>query len=229
MIVFHLHIPRTGGSTMGRALTTGFTRDRVIKYRSVDQVASDPKMNNDLLAVTGHYRWGLHDRFSREHLYFIILRDPVQRAASLYDYVRVRVGHKSQPRWAQTPLSELSLDEWRSAQLSNGQVSQLAGRELVKRNTPLPEQLERAWDHISQGNVIVTTTEDLNDGLKRLGERTGITFKPITRRHNSAERSPLSEETLSLLRERNTFDTELYNRAKAALIPGNRDAAHAGR
>jgi hypothetical protein len=78
--------------------------------------------------------------------------------------------------------------------------------------------MEQAWRHLSQENVIVTFTDTLNDGLAQLGAHTGIHFRHLRRAHNTSKRSRQSEATIALIKERNSLDIELYNRARSAFM-----------
>ncbi len=213
MIVFHLHVPRTGGSSLRKALRAGAHADRFIAYESVEQVEQDPKLPQENVIVSGHFRWGLHKRFNRDHLYLIVLRDPVERVASHYDFVRGHERHKENALWSGTPLDKFLAEPSCPAELSNWQTRQVAGTGSKPMS---PARMEEAWLNLSQDNVIVTFTDMLNDGLLQLGAHTGVRFDYIRRAHNASARSLLREETVALIRARNLLDIELYERARAA-------------
>jgi hypothetical protein len=100
MQVVHIHIPRTGGSSLDNRLT---------------------KSRVDV--ISGHFGWGVHPP-QDGRLFVIVLREPVARAASVYSYIRNKPEHKLHRLYAiKTPLELL---ETKPGQLSNGQVVQLS-------------------------------------------------------------------------------------------------------
>ena len=217
MIVFHAHVPRTGGTAAGHSLSIGFTRERFVKYRSREQVRQDPKMAQETVAVSGHFGWGLHELFGRDHLYFIVLRDPVERVGSLYDYVLARKAHRYNELWTATPLHRVLAEKLSPIPLSNAVVRQLGGGFGHPKSPVTEAMMERAWKNISQGNVIVTFTDMLNDGLLQLAGQTGVQLRRVTKIHNAAKKKTSnSPETIELIRQTNALDIELYERARSA-------------
>jgi len=217
MIVFHLHIPRTGGTAVMHSVQNGFGKDRFIKYRSISQVEKDLRSKQEPVAVGGHFYWGLHEICKMDHLYFVVLRDPVERVSSLYDYVVAREGHKYHPLWSRTSLHQVLAENLSPLELSNWQTRQICG-EPRKREPVSGAMLEKAWEHLSQPNVIVTFTDMLNDGLLQLGAQTGIYFRHLRRKHNASRRSFQSEEAIDLIRKANALDIDLYSRARSEFL-----------
>jgi hypothetical protein len=216
MIVLHLHVPRSGGTAVSRSLKGGFKGHSFIRYASRPQVEQDPRGKRETFVVSGHFDWGLHEVFNREHLYFIVLRDPIERVGSLYDYVRGKRAHPLHERWSRRTLRQL-LVRRDSPMLSNSQVRQISGqRHRIKEVAA--EQLETAWQHLLQENVIVTFPDRLNDGLLQLAAQTGVKLQPVLQRHNAAARSTQPSETLDLIRQMNAFDIELYERARREFL-----------
>ncbi len=171
-------------------------------------------MANPTVGVSGHFDWGLHESFEREHMYFVVMRDPIERALSLYDYVVAQKGHKQNRLWSATPVDRLLARNPATKGLSNGQVRQIGGAP-PSAGPPDAALLERAWQNLCQENVIVTFTDRLDDGLMQLGGQIGLPFRAPRRRHNPVPRSIPSTETIEIVREANALDIELYDRARS--------------
>ena len=188
MIVFQAHVPRTGGTAAGYSLSIGFSVSASSIDRSREQVRQDPKMAQETVAVSGHFGWGLHEEFARDHLYFIVLRDPVERVGSLYDYVLARKAHRYNELWTATPLHRVLAEKLSPIPLSNAVVRQLGGGFGHPKSPVTEAMMERAWKNISQDNVIVTFTDMLNDGLLQLAGQTGVRLRRVTKIHNAAKK-----------------------------------------
>ena len=65
-----------------------------------------------------------------DYVYFVVLREPIDRVGSLYDYVRSNPSHRQHPKFASMSLQDIlqSPSAVRS-QLSNGQTRLLAGED----------------------------------------------------------------------------------------------------
>lgn len=86
-IVF-LHIPKTAGQTVHNALAEAVGRDAVSPVRVHTQAAADAQMPAGYRLYSGHLDWtGLGD-LPPDTFVFSILRDPRERIASFYFFLR---------------------------------------------------------------------------------------------------------------------------------------------
>lgn len=179
--VLHLHIPRTGGISVSRALIAALNDREVVRATRLADLRAALDRGADVGLVTGHYTWGMHALLS-DFVYFTALRDPVERVRSLYDYIRVQPVHPQHELFAARPLEEL-LDgrPLLDPHFSNGQVRQLAGPRSATEEVG-PALLERAWENLCRDDVIVTFTDRIEEGLIALAQRIGRSVPPYKRR-----------------------------------------------
>ena len=125
--VLHLHIPRTGGTSVSRALRSALRDRRTVLTASGQDLREALKDGAEIGLVSGHFRWGMHNGLPTDYVYFVVLRDPVERVKSLYDYIRSQPTHRLHALYATTTLEGLLARPDLRLALSNGQVRQIAG------------------------------------------------------------------------------------------------------
>ena len=214
--VLHLHIPRTGGISVSRALAAALSEREIVRGNTSADLQKAVDRGADIGLVTGHFRFGLHELL-KDFVYFVVLRDPVERVRSIYDFVRMHPIHPQYERYRANSLAELLADPRISrSQLSNGQVMQVAGSERGADAVGGP-QLERAWKNLCRDDVVVATTERIDDGLRELSRRIGRPLPPYRKAMNKVARSAVSADVIERIRELNRLDAELYRRARERL------------
>ncbi len=102
---FFLHVPKTGGTTLNTTLHDMFAPFAVFHGQIVEEaggnaeigrlLAERPDFYDHLMLIVGHYgfRHPLVQRSTRRRVMLAVLRDPIDRIVSIYDYMRYRTDH----------------------------------------------------------------------------------------------------------------------------------------
>ena len=191
--VLHLHIPRTAGSSLHHHLHDALDRRAAL--------------------VSGHFVWGVHRRY-QDYVYFVVLREPIDRVGSLYDYIRSNPSHNQHLKFASMSLQDIlkSPSAVRS-HLSNGQTRLLAGGDALGVRVT-EHHFQAAWAHLNQPEVVVTFTDRINEGLEQLSARLGLPIPPLQNVRNAAPRVTLGDER-ELVADLNSWDVALYQEARS--------------
>jgi hypothetical protein len=217
-----VHIPKTGGLTLQAAFRWRHRRfpSRTLRYSALDRPLQEfervpPDTRANVTVVYGHFYYGLHKHIPRECQYVTILREPVSRVVSLYNYV-VRAPEHSLHELVTT--SKISLDQYvrdglSPTQVENGQTRQLAG--MWWPGDPDEKTLALAKSNL-EGFLAVGLMERFAESVALLWRALGWRF-PIYQNRNvtGTPPSPISEEAAALIRERNALDLELYRYAES--------------
>jgi hypothetical protein len=99
-VVLHLHIPKTAGSSINKALTDNCRPGRAYNFDiarriELEQMPEARRLNIDV--VIGHMPYGLHHHLRRDYRYVFTLRQPDERILSFYRYVRWQEHHPLHP------------------------------------------------------------------------------------------------------------------------------------
>jgi hypothetical protein len=164
-----------------------------------------------LRAVFGHLWYGFHDAIPGPTSYMTVLRDPVERAISVYYHRTGRHGLR------------VSLEDWvrtaRDYELDNGQTRRLCGRldEADIRFTPCTSQmLERAKKNLKEHFSVVGIAERFEESLLLMARKFDwrVTRYKVYNVNRDRPRGVLVPgEIRQAVRERNQYDVLLYDYA----------------
>lgn len=238
-----LHIPKAGGTALWGVLSNRFAADRCLDTY-YGRRPSDEELNTAGF-VTGHVSMSVLDRFERAPLSVTVLREPIERALSVYSFFR---------ELDEPPLGWPGLERYDA-------MLDLAKRHPLERFIELaPELAEHYlgnWQSRALGAKRLDRAEErLEDALEGLGrcdfvglaERQDESVDRLTRLLGWAPLTPLprvnvtptrvreeeiSDQAREALRELTAVDRQLYDEAVRrfdqgtahAISPGIEDAA----
>jgi Galactose-3-O-sulfotransferase len=223
--IIFLHIPKTGGVTLRRALKWKYSSSRMIyeetltkPLEALEQVPLSERAS--ALVVSGHLHYGVHEYIPRECEYVTVLREPVARVVSSYHYI---LGHPK--HWLHTDLVGATdpLDEFLRIDptVDNHQTRMVSGRgggEIASRTAePLgSEALEEAKRNL-QRFLVVGLTERFDETFVLLRRALGWKLPYYVTANVATRPKQATERTLERIRERNRLDLELYEFADELL------------
>lgn len=214
--IIFLHVPKTAGTTLNRLIEWEYP---ITQMYSVDPVLFEWsaahlwKLPRQRLARTrmfkGHMLFGLHAVLPQPATYITVLRDPVERVLSAYYYMRT---YKLHPFYWKLRKEKWSLEDYvERTQRDNVQCKIMAGAEYHGPSTP--EIFETAKQNMNRHFSVVGLSERFEESLALMKLRFGWQLKSysafnVTR--SRPKKGDLSQSTLDLIVERNSFDVELY-------------------
>lgn len=220
-----LHIPKTGGQSLRHTLlrAAGPRRSEWLDGPGDVQrlAALSVEVRRSLAYVDGHVYFGLHQVLPRPCLYATLLRHPVDRVASLYDYVRSSDWHHLYPAIHEQDLSLIDcLRRGLTVELDNFMTRTLAGHEYagVPFGGVTGAMLDLARSHL-ESCALVGTTERLAESYSLLPAALGVRAGPPPHLNPSplAHRHRPSPEAAHAILERNRYDLDLFERADELL------------
>lgn len=237
-----VHIPRTGGTTLTLIVNRQFPSHLIFAFDGADMEGSldryralPPERRGALRLISGHVAFGVHELIGRSADYVTMLRDPVERVISMYEYILRRRDHPLHGQVIGMDLGEY-VQSGVHPDARNGQCRWLSGHALRSGDDEhgrpprdRPALLEDAWSNVQRSFVAVGLTERFDESLLLYRQRLGWRRLAYRRENASLGRSPaaaFSAGALQAVREHNLLDIELYGRARAkferdmAAVPG---------
>ncbi|MFA5114060.1 MAG: sulfotransferase family 2 domain-containing protein [Candidatus Margulisiibacteriota bacterium] len=92
--LIYVHIHKTAGSTVRTAIERVYGRDKTLKIYNINGLpleefrAMSQEERDRYDCVIGHFSYGIHRYLGRPSEYATMLREPVDRAVSLYYYIK---------------------------------------------------------------------------------------------------------------------------------------------
>jgi len=219
--LYFLHIPKTAGMTVWKAIASAHAPETICPYWLWDQLLGVPKAELAKFQVfRGHFHGLLEAYLGRKLATFTLLRDPVERTISTYYYIRQSSDHPNHERACELSLLEFCLHEETRYRVENYQAGYLATfvfaldpAEVAMRlaagqqpNRRVQVALERSWGGI-QPDVLLDaareglrrlraagTVESLEKSMRIAGEALGCRFSlPAERQNVTLKRVPVGE------------------------------------
>ena len=243
MLIF-LHIPKAAGSTLKRVIRKEYLfssiyrglllndKDNVLSLRSPrfveEGITNEPLKHIESISenrrarvkvLTGHFCFGIHKYFEQPVKYITILRDPISRVYSLYNYIFRTEKHNLHNLLISKNMTfEEFLRSGITTEVDNIQTRLLFGLDShkIKFGETYPGMLDQAKENLKRYFSVVGLTEDFDRTFLLMREKLNWHSK-IYRNHNVAPRSSKKEIPANLremIKEYNQLDIQLYNFAK---------------
>lgn len=211
-ILLHTHVPKTAGSSLSAGLQAIVGGVNSMDLRLMRKVPLEEMSDDDvsgLHLISGHFSYGIHERFDRIPLYFAALRDPVERAVSNYRFLSEHRDHDDHRLVAGRSFEEAH-DAWtrhHGVRTRNAQSRVLLGGEVG------PIDRETLWQQADDVYLLVIPQPEMNRTLNALRAAFGVPWnRPV--RMNVSKSAPV--EVTPAMRERllaeNEMDQRLYDR-----------------
>lgn len=202
-----LHVPKTAGKSFEQLVIRNYGRSAVSLSTSGKFAAAEW---NRSAVIGGHFIYPKFDGMTGKRLFLAVVRDPVYRALSRFNYY-VNAEHQKDFRIARgfdpgDPLKTMLYSSWKVEFVDDYQCRYLSGQ----------PSLQGVMEAFQNDAFIVGTFDELRDWTTRVGSRLGWTDTELDRINVASDPDYMKEllankELVENLRERNQEDYALYN------------------
>jgi len=221
-VFIFIHIFKTGGNTLTQEIEKNFPAEQVYARQGERILTADRAGLARYRYATGHYPYSVHQFFPSRPLFGTMLRDPVDRALSVYGYTRSQPGDNEVHVIARnTTIDQFIAHERIRTHISNVMTLFLAAEPdlfLSRAESMNRGHLELAKKRLSE-MAFVGLTERFDESLALLRKKFGwpegkgpIESKNVT--PNPVRKRDVSNAVLRQLSEMNRLDEELYAHAR---------------
>lgn len=241
---YFLHIPKTAGTTFRVLLENHFHMDEICPAYEFFQIKpyTDEQLSGFRL-FRGHMGFNLVNYLPQKPQALVMLRDPMERAVSHFEYIKRDPGHPKHRiiQEQSMGLKEYLLDPVLSAEVTNAQVrplAHLASRSVLQKllnNSDSQDDFARAWRHRDgmlpandelldvalqrlESMTFVGLAEQLDHGMELAAWLLGATpqqqQQSLNINHRRTRLEELPAETLDILRQVTALDARLYERGR---------------
>lgn len=219
------HLERGGGNTMRDILVRQYNhiynirqfKDYDKRYKDLKVMSNDEKKKIEL--IVGHQYFGIHKLLPQEMQYFTLLREPIQKIVSAYQYYRRTVDSPYHNIANEYSLESILLNELK-LHFNNGYVRCLAFEhpsDEIEYGRITEEHYQLAKKRIDK-YFIAGVTDLYDEMLVYLYERLGWRKYPLYTKANFAKPQHLIKSptwmVMNLIQEHNKWDIKLYNYVK---------------
>lgn len=234
-VLVFTHIPKTGGGSLTQIFRDNFPAEQImdisalrVRERSDAKAVLSQEINRvakSIQVIYGHvnFSYNVQQYLRRDCANMTLLREPVERVISLFYFVRqLKNGNKIAEEINQKGISLDDFAVYETFQpLDNIQVRYLANSRGPDSNLTIADRhlLEEAKENLLKRFDIFGVTEHFDVFAERLCRRFNLTYNPSVRLNDSGKPGleMIAADTVNKIRERNSYDLELWQFAKKTL------------
>ena len=209
-----IHIPKTAGQTLHFVALRSYPQQETIHRNILDRPVGEEmekiplSERSSARLVWGRIPYGVHRHIPRRCEYITILREPTARVVSVYKHIRKTPGHELHDRLEgeQVRLELYVESGMDGGQTENSQTRQLSGRQFGAIDRDALDEAKRNLERF----LLIGLTERFEESLVMLRRSLGLHTPPLYVYRNVSTPLDASEQAMSLIRDRNALDLELY-------------------
>jgi hypothetical protein len=219
--IFFTHIPKTASTSLQRGvIESKVAEEKQHRFSGLWSALKEEADEFDFLG--GHYPYGVHRLYGvRDPRYFVMLREPVDRAISYYYFVRAANSSSYTHPRAEEVRENTLLDFYQKPEFQNVQARfvagwwwQLLGRRFTLGNQIGKVMVSQAKRHLYYQYEAFGLKERFQESAELIASRIRTSVRIPERRHQKTpdrpEVSDLDENTVRTLRSLNRWDVALY-------------------
>lgn len=210
-VLIHTHVPKTAGATLaaGLAAIVGGVSTMDLRLRRsipLDRLSAEDL--RQLSLVTGHFAYGLHERFpGRTPLYFAAVREPADRAVSNYRFLATHANHPGHEEAASHDF-----ETWESLYRERRPNEQ--SRMLLGDRPGSAVDAAEAIRHADGAYFLLIPQPEVSRAIRALRAAFGVAWSRVANVNVSAGHEVvLDTPTRQAIRAANAADTALYEHA----------------
>jgi hypothetical protein len=223
-----LHIPKAGGSTVVDVIKRQYPKGSAYELvtrggnlaQNTQRFIDLPQTDKEKIRILmGHMGFGLHQTFKQPTVYFTLMRQPVSRVVSTYEYAKEHPRHALHMAIHNKNLSLRAFVEARlTYQTENGMTKNIAGTTEFEEATP--QLLATALNNLHTHFGAVGFTDQFDASLLLFKHALGWPNWPAYFHKNKTVHKKgvhsYNKADLKAIEDINRFDMELYATARAA-------------
>ena len=226
-----LHIPKTAGTTLHLIIERQYRPRKIVTiHTSVENAEQVSRLQNlpatqkhKIKVIKGHTFFGWHQLLPQSCVYFTLLRDPIERFVSNYYFMLKKKGH---PLGQKLLEQKITLDDFVNWTGEDNYQTRFLAKNIgeadlnINESECTRETLERAKRNLRENFAVVGTVKEFDKTLLLLKKTFGwknVFYKVKNRNKQRLANSSIPQETLSLIKEKNKLDLELYQYATETL------------
>ncbi|MFC3194872.1 sulfotransferase family 2 domain-containing protein [Marinicella sediminis] len=228
--VIFFHIPKTGGTTLDYITAKNYRIDYVYQVNApaLDQHIAGVFKNNQMFrTLMGHYELNdvYYQLFDRQKMaQFTMIREPVSRIISYYDYLRSSENH---PKYELA--KDMSLEEFiehpQIDEMPNAQSHRIMG--LLKNNASQKDKrddqqmIEDVCHQLTHRFSLFGLTEMYDHFLVMAQQTMGwqdIFYRRMNESKVKTDKTTINPQTIERIKELNAVDMALYDYAKDLFV-----------
>lgn len=221
------HIPKTGGTTLRTVADVQYEPHQIVEVYGPHIADAQhylsglpSEVRRDALWLRGHISFGCHAAFERPYRYITLLRNPLDRVISLYNYILRDRGHYLYAYVREHNLRDFALGGI-TTETDNGMVRQicgLAGEFPQDLGTPptvsfgqcTHELVEVAKRNLLEHYAVAGLIRRFDDSLEMMRIACGWSAMPYRRRNVSQRKRSYNRNIEREIIAQNALDYELY-------------------